>query len=89
VPPDEGAANGIRLTLYSRSYCHLCEEMLAALRSLPVERELLLEVVDVDDDPTLEARFGDLVPVLMHGGTEISRYRLDPERVRAHLSEAG
>jgi len=90
MPQADGAGGPApRLVLYSRQYCHLCEEMLAALRTLPLERPLALEIVDVDADPGLEARFGELVPLLMHGETEISRYRLDFERVRAHLSEAG
>jgi Glutaredoxin-like domain (DUF836) len=87
VPPvDAGAA---RLVLYGRRYCHLCDEMLAALRSLDSGRTVSLEIVDVDADPALEARFGEHVPVLMDGEVELSRHRLDAERVRAHLGRTG
>jgi thioredoxin reductase (NADPH) len=88
MPQAEGSGGRAELVLYSRRYCHLCDEMLAALRSLPLERPVSVEVVDVDADPELEERFGELVPLLMHGETEVSRYRLDLERVRALLSEA-
>jgi hypothetical protein len=46
-----------------------------------------VEVVDVDADPALEARYGELVPVLVHDGDTLCHYFLDPERVRARLRE--
>jgi glutaredoxin-like protein DUF836 len=86
MPPAEGGG-AARLVLYGRPYCHLCDEMLAELRAL--DRTLAVEIVDVDGDPALEARFGEHVPVLMHGELELSRHRLDPERVRAYLGRTG
>lgn len=82
-------AGAARLVLYSRRYCHLCDEMLAALRALGSGPALSLEIVDVDADPALEARFGEHVPVLMAGAIELSRHRLDAERVRAYLGRTG
>ena len=65
--------------MLGRSWCHLCEEMAAALRSQGVD----FEEVDVDSDPELEARYGDNVPVLLDaGGQELCRHRLTPEAVR-------
>jgi len=75
-----------RLILYSREYCHLCHEMLTALQRL-CGASCEIEVVDVDSDPELERRFGERVPLLMHAGTELCRYRLEPEKVRAYLSD--
>lgn len=75
-----------RLVLYSREYCHLCHEMLTALQQLcGVSCEI--EVVNVGRDPELERRFGERVPLLMHAGTELCRYRLEPGKVRAYLSD--
>ena len=74
------------LVLYSRAWCHLCEEMLAEIESLRGEFAFGLEVLDVDSDPGLERRFGELVPVLAHGDHELARYRLDRACVRAYLS---
>lgn len=75
----------LRLTLYGRSYCHLCDVMLAALAPLRGEFGFAVDVVDVDSDAALEQRFGILVPVLMHAGTELCHYRLDAGKVRAYL----
>ena len=74
-----------RLTLYGRSYCHLCDEMLAALVPLRDEFGFAVDVVDVDADAVLEQRFGVLIPVLMHADTELCHYRLDAAKVRAYL----
>jgi thiol-disulfide isomerase/thioredoxin len=74
------------LALYSRTWCHLCEEMRAALVPLAAEFGANVEVIDVDADPALVARYDELVPVLVLDGVELSRYRLDAERVRAALA---
>ena len=65
------------LTLYSRSYCHLCQDMEAALRTLDADYAFDLQVLDIDADPLLEERYDELVPVLMAGDLELARYRLD------------
>jgi glutaredoxin len=75
------------LTLYGRAYCHLCDDMAAALAPLLAEFGCELEVVDVDAAPELEARHGERVPVLCHDGVELCHYFLDPARVRARLME--
>jgi hypothetical protein len=79
----------LQLTLYSRAYCHLCQDMLAALQVLRREFHFDIEVVDVDTDPELERRFNELVPVLMHGGRELARWRLDVLFLRAYLADIG
>ena len=62
--------------MYGRAYCHLCEEMAQALRSLGVE----FEEIDVDSDPRLDELYGADVPVLQsQDGSEICRHRLTPE----------
>ena len=78
------------LRLFSRNYCHLCQDMLATLevlRSEPGVPHFDIEVVDVDADPLLEAKYNELVPVLVDGeGRELCHYFLDPQRVREYLS---
>lgn len=75
------------LTLVSRGYCHLCQEMEAALRPLLAEFDVDLDVVDVDADPTLEMLYDELVPVLLHGDKELCHYFLDVSKVRDYLGE--
>ena len=78
--------NGPRLVLYSRAYCHLCHDMQRELEGLKDELGFELDVLDVDADPALEERFGEIVPVLLDGDLEICHYFLDHEAVDARLS---
>ena len=79
----------VTLTLLTRSYCHLCDEMRAALLPLASAHGATVVEHDVDADPALETRYGDLVPVLLLGdagaGREICHYRLDREATEAAL----
>ncbi|MBE0616126.1 MAG: glutaredoxin family protein [Burkholderiales bacterium] len=81
-----GEEDKLRLKLYGRSYCHLCDEMIAALAPLREEFGFGMEIIDVDSDAALEQRFGLLVPVLMHADTELCHYHLDTAKVRAYLA---
>ena len=74
------------LTLLSRGYCHLCHDMEVALRPLLDEFGAKLTVIDVDADPVLEARYDELVPVLIHGETELCHYFLDEAKIREYLT---
>lgn len=78
-----------RLVLYSRVYCHLCDDMLAALEPLREAFDFSVDVVDVDADPVLEAKYDELVPVLEAEGEELCHYHLDLARVSAYLEAAG
>lgn len=79
----------MKLTLYFREYCSLCHQMLAELQPWQASHGFDLQVVDVDADPELEARFNELVPVLMEGEQEICRWHLDIPALAAHLGEIG
>lgn len=76
---------GPALTLYSRTWCHLCDDMLSGLQTLQSGLSFELTVVDVDSDPALEQRFGEWVPVLMHGERELCHYYLDSAAVTEYL----
>ena len=76
--------------LYSRSYCHLCEELLQALEVLQVEFRFNVEVVDVDTDEALIVSYDELVPVLMgrraDGGLlQLCHYHFNEAAARAFL----
>lgn len=78
-----------RLKLFSRDYCHLCHDMLAALKALrgePGVPHFEIEVLDVDADPELEVKYDELVPVLAdEQGQELCHYFLDAAKVREYL----
>lgn len=78
-----------KLTLVSRSYCHLCEEMAVALQPLATEFGVEVDILDVDADPVLTELYDELVPVLLHAGRELCHYVLDIAKVRDYLNKIG
>jgi thiol-disulfide isomerase/thioredoxin len=83
----------VHFSLYSRSYCHLCDDMLEALQALSGEYAFTVDVIDVDSDETLVAQFDELVPVLFGQrdaaeSVRICNYFLDEPKVRAFLAAA-
>jgi hypothetical protein len=77
------------LTLLSRSYCHLCDDMIAALQVLQGRSvdAFDITVVDIDQHPEIEAVWGDKVPVLLDADVEICHYFLDANRLALHLEK--
>ncbi len=78
--------------IYSRSYCHLCEDLRDALRQALGEIPAVIEMVDVDADEALVARYDELVPVLTGQGSngqwqELCHYHLDKARLQAFVAE--
>ena len=74
------------LTVYSRTYCHLCDDMIAGLHLLQARFHFDIEVVDVDADAHLETLYGEHVPVLKARERELCRHRLDPVLVTDYLA---
>jgi hypothetical protein len=75
-----------RLTVYSRSWCHLCDDLLVGLRDLQARNDFELEVIDVETDPALEAAYGNRVPVVTAAGAELCHAHLDYAKVNEYLS---
>jgi len=70
-----------RFELVTRVGCHLCDEMEEQVRPVLARFGLELELVDVDQDAVLLARFGDVVPVLLRDGRPVAKIRIEADRV--------
>ena len=78
----------IQFTLYSRSYCHLCDDMLEQLQAYSPEYGFSVNVVDIDQDDELLSLYDELVPVLTgkkqgRGEQKICHYHLDTAALKA------
>jgi len=82
----------IRLTIYSRPGCHLCEEMKAVVqRAVRASgADAAIDEVDISGKDNLEALYGVEVPVLMVDGKKTAKYRVaEDELLRMLGSRAG
>ncbi|HID48784.1 MAG TPA: glutaredoxin family protein [Chromatiales bacterium] len=77
-----------RLTVYVRSGCHLCDDMLQALAEWRSQRAFELDVVDILGKPELESAWGTKIPVLAAEGREICHYYLDPLALEQYIGSA-
>ena len=83
--PELSASAASRLTLYVRSGCHLCDEMQHGLAALQSRWGFELRVIDILNQPHLEARYGTRIPVLCAPGQELCYYFLDESAVQQYF----
>jgi glutaredoxin len=77
----------IRIEIYSRPGCHLCDEAKAVIEPFSARYPLKLAVTNVDSDPDLRAAYGTEIPVVMINGTEAFRHRVDARALERKLKE--
>lgn len=82
------ATNPRRVVVYGREGCHLCEDMIASLRSLQKKIQFEFEVINIDNDENLIQLYGERVPVLfaVEEQKELCHYFLDLEAFNAYLA---
>ncbi len=69
----------MEFALFSRSTCHLCEEMEDELRPYIQKYSITVKRQFIDNDADLEKRYGNRVPVLMFQDKVLCEYFLDPK----------
>lgn len=67
----------IRIDLYTKEGCCLCEEMKAILEKVGGRYPLEVREVDIEGDPTLYERYKEEVPVLFIEGRKAFKYKLE------------
>lgn len=65
-----------KVVLYTRTGCHLCDEVKATLARLEKRARFAWKEVDVDSDPDLQQKFTDEVPVVFIDGKKAFKYRM-------------
>lgn len=79
----------MRLTIYSKPGCHLCDEMKSAVRRVLSKRTdepaISVDEIDISGDPALIDRYGLEIPVLLIDGKKAAKYRVSEEELRRML----
>ena len=78
----------LRVTLYERAGCGLCDEAHRALRRIGLDRALEIERVDIERDPELTARYTLRVPVLRSGEAELDAAGLEDNAIARWLASS-
>jgi glutaredoxin len=76
----------VRLTIYGKPGCHLCDEMKMLVHRVVAERgngaAIALDEVDISTDRELLALYGLEIPVLLIDGAKVAKYRVSEEELR-------
>ncbi len=81
----------MRVVLYSREGCHLCDTARAVILAEQTRTPFVFEEVDVGGNDELELEYGIRVPVVEVDGAERFEFEVDPRRFAAlvNLRTAG
>jgi glutaredoxin len=75
----------VRVILYSKPGCHLCEEMKAEMDKASCAELYWFEEINIETEPTLLERYRNDIPVLTINGVEAFKHRLRSEDFKAHI----
>jgi len=73
------------ITLYGKPGCHLCDVALDDLEAVRKTHPFEIVKVNIEDDPELVSRYGDLIPVMLLDGAPLFKYRVNAARLRQRL----
>ena len=76
------------LSIYSRPECHLCEEMVYALKEWQSRFDFKKNIIDIDQDSSLTSRFAARIPLLAAGDVEICEYHIDEKALSIFFENA-
>ena len=69
-----------KVTVYSRSGCHLCEIAIDQIQSVKKDLDFDLEIKLIDKDLDLEKEYGEQVPVILIDDKIHDYWRVDLKR---------
>lgn len=75
-----------RITVYSKSGCHLCDVAKEAVARISDETGAGWVDVDILADPELTNEYAEMVPVIMLDGRMHGYFRVEEDRLRRDLS---
>ncbi len=75
----------MRLTIYSKPGCHLCEEMKAMVAREVRGRAIWVEEIDISADAALLEQYESQIPVLLVDGKKVAKYRISEADLRRRI----
>jgi glutaredoxin len=83
----------VRLTIYSKPGCHLCEEMKSLIHRVVASHAdphtISIEEMDISTDQGLLDRYGLEIPVLTIDGKKVAKYRVSEKELIRILKGRG
>ena len=78
-------SGNIKIIIYSKPGCHLCDEAKAEIVKLRSRFTLEIHEVNVEEDPSLSEKYRYEVPVVFINGRKVFKYKVDGEKLARRL----
>ncbi len=75
----------IRVEIFSKDDCSLCDKAKAVLLDVQPEFDFELQEIDITQNPTTFERFKEEIPVIFINGRKAFKYHVQPEALRKKL----
>ncbi len=75
----------MKVTLYTKEDCGLCEEAASMLKRLQRQTHFEIEYVYIETDARANERYGSRIPVIAVDGEEVAAAPLDDKQLAAIL----
>ena len=75
----------IRIDIYSRPQCHLCDEAKETIERVRQRWPLSVRIINIEEDPELERAYGTEIPVVFINGVKAFKYRVKHEELERRL----
>lgn len=75
-----------RITLIGKPGCHLCDEAREVVAAVATEVGVGWEELSILDDPALQERYAEQIPVTLVDGRPHDFWRVSADRLRAALT---
>jgi Glutaredoxin-like domain (DUF836) len=85
APGHEAGRTPARITLIGKPGCHLCDEAREVVARVTADLGEEFEELSILDDPDLQARYWEQVPVTLVDGEQHDFWRVSESRLRAAL----
>lgn len=78
----------LKIKIYSREECHLCEEAKNILVRFAARYPLEIEEIDIDKDANASEKYRHEIPVIFLENRKLFKYKIDEEKLRKAIEAA-
>jgi Glutaredoxin-like domain (DUF836) len=75
-----------RITLLGKPGCHLCDDARVVIMRVAQELGIGWQELDITEDPELQTKWWDQIPVTLVDGVQHDYWRVDESRLRQALT---
>jgi glutaredoxin len=85
LPHEVAASKGVRVVVLGKPGCHLCDDAKDIVAAVCADAQAAWEEHSIEGVPSLEAAYGDKIPVVFVNGVLHGYWRVDPAHLRKAL----